>query len=180
MFGTAKGSTGLWTWGCNDACALGRKTDPKKDTEQIYPALVPFFNDKMLMSLSAGDNHMSALDNTGTVYTWGCYRDADGPLGFAKDSDKQLDPTPVTLPCKAVEVVSGENATLALGNNGVVYKWGAVRLNQRTSARNKKKYLEPSPVSSTVRFDRVFSGGMHFFATRKGELYSWGMNNFGQ
>lgn len=144
---------------------------------------------------------MAALLSDGSVYNWGVrfcyynkkltyarlqvYRDANGILGFTGGQTKeQLEPKKVDLGNESVvQIASAENATLALTHTGHIYIWGAYRLQWRTSERTRAKVaaLFPSRVLTTIKFDRISAGGMHFFARSvDGIWYSWGLNNWGQ
>ena len=65
----------MFTWGCNDEGALGRKTD---DGEEYIPGQTLDLQDVMVVQLSAGDSHTAALASNGDVYCWGVFRVSHG------------------------------------------------------------------------------------------------------
>lgn len=184
---TPDGKRQLWTWGCNDNGALGRKTED--DEDQIVPAPVTQLDGKDITHVSCGDSHMTALTSDGKLYSWGCYRDANGIMGFKHGHATEVQPTPelfAELP-HVTQVASGEHSTLILNNRGDLMIWGDHRIGQRVSARKARDLrslaLVPCPVHIKRNvFDMVAAGGFHYFARSKTDkkLYAWGLNNFGQ
>ena len=61
----------VYTWGCNDEGALGRKAS---DGEEYLPGLVDKLDDIRVVQVSAGDSHTAALASDGRVYCWGVFR----------------------------------------------------------------------------------------------------------
>ena len=58
----------VYSWGCNDEFALGRKAENEK-----IPGIVTL--DFQVDAISAGDSHSVACNkNSGLVYFWGSYR----------------------------------------------------------------------------------------------------------
>lgn len=173
----------VWTWGCNDLYCLGRPT--KGESEQSTPNIVKGLEGIDVIQISVGDNHMVALDSTGSVYSWGCYRDSSGILGFKPGINKQLTPEIMTQlnGKKIIQIGSGENISFALTKSGTVYLWGDSRISQRTSSRNnlKQHILLPSPVPSSKKFQSIFCGGYHsLLLATDGSLWAFGLNNFFQ
>ena len=83
--------------------------------------------------VSCGDNHTGAVDISGRVWLWGCYRDANGVLGFpdyeseTRDESvkwfnedlqdyrfSQMEPVAVPGLSAAATISSGENHTVVL------------------------------------------------------------------
>ena len=60
----------MYTWGCNDEGALGRKTPDEDDC--MEPGKVEF--EEEIVQISAGDSHTAAVTKTGRVYAWGAFR----------------------------------------------------------------------------------------------------------
>lgn len=61
----------VFTWGCNDEGALGRKV---KEGEEFSPGCVQGLSDAKVVQISAGDSHTAALTSSGEVYCWGVFR----------------------------------------------------------------------------------------------------------
>lgn len=63
----------IYTWGCNDEGALGRKTEDVDDRDlSAEPAKVPL--PYKIVKVSAGDSHSAALTSTGSIYIWGNFK----------------------------------------------------------------------------------------------------------
>ena len=60
----------MYTFGCNDEGALGRKTPDEDDCS--VPNRVKL--DAFIVQVSAGDSHTGALSDEGKVFIWGCFR----------------------------------------------------------------------------------------------------------
>ncbi|XP_049850064.1 regulator of chromosome condensation-like [Schistocerca gregaria] len=177
------GKESVWTWGCNDLYALGRRTNGEDD--QITPKSITGLTD--VVQVSVGDNHMLALKSNGQVYYWGCYRDMNGILGFKFESKatKQLNPEllDISLKKKIVQIASGENSSFALTDGGKVYVWGDARICLRTSPRTNTRYcgLKPSIILCNQKFKKIFAGGFHvLLIAADGALWALGLNNYSQ
>lgn len=64
-------TTQVYTWGCNDEGALGRKT---AEGEEYQPGVVSSLEHVEVVQVSAGDSHTAALAKNGNVYCWGVFR----------------------------------------------------------------------------------------------------------
>lgn len=153
----------------------------------MIPTPIPNFRGVDIVEVSIGDNHMVALDRKGRVYTWGSYRDLNGVLCFKpnRKEEKQLEPELMAelKKDKIIQIASGENVSLALNNMGKIYIWGSFRYKQKSSFRSsvKSSYLLPNRVYSKEFFVQLASGSFHHLAvSRKNELFTWGLNNYGQ
>lgn len=61
----------VFTWGCNDEGALGRKIE---EGGEYIPGMVDKMEHVKIVQVSAGDSHTAALANNGNVYCWGIFR----------------------------------------------------------------------------------------------------------
>lgn len=61
----------MYTWGCNDEGALGRKTG---EGDEYMPGRVETLNRVKVVQVSGGDSHTAALASNGYVYCWGIFR----------------------------------------------------------------------------------------------------------
>ena len=76
---------GVWCWGCNDDGALGRRTGKDKETsEMLGDETVPERLDDLppIALMACGASHSIVVTAGGEAYSWGSYREAEGPLGF--------------------------------------------------------------------------------------------------
>ncbi|ESZ99102.1 hypothetical protein SBOR_0512 [Sclerotinia borealis F-4128] len=102
--------------------ATERDGDLKKKLQiQTEPMLIPGL--KNIVSLSRGSNHVIAIDNKGTVFTWGAHEQSQ--LG-RRVSDRfrfaALKPSPVLKNCKAV--AGGAYHSFAINKKNQVLAWG--------------------------------------------------------
>ncbi|CAK7267870.1 hypothetical protein SEPCBS57363_002809 [Sporothrix epigloea] len=135
----------------------------------------------------ASDSASFALTEDGRVYGWGTFRASDGILGFSRDVAVQKKPILLPEPKKVKALAMGSNHILALDAKGKLYSWGCPEQNQlgrRCVQRDiKESALRPGGVSIKrgVHIAKIACGSYHSFALdQKGEVYAWGLNNFGQ
>ena len=81
---------------------------------------------KTLTQITAGDNHMCALDSAGAAYCWG--HNSDGELGDGSTADSSV---PVAVDTSGVlagktltQITAGSDHTCALDSTGAAYCWG--------------------------------------------------------
>ncbi len=190
----------VWTWGCNDDCALGR-TGPERS-----PALITALPaDAKVIQVSSGDCHTAMLTSDGRVFACGTYKNSNGYIGFRPGQEKE--PVPALVPGlpshklkgkRAVQIASGVNHTAALLEDGTVHVWGdgeQGQLGRVVRARHKENALcARDPVvfprapgakgrgkAGVPRIVRIFCGEYHCLALdSEHNVYAWGLNNFGQ
>jgi len=107
----------VWAWGWNDAGMLGSITNPW-DRSNI-PIKVPVIEN--IKSVSAGTYHSVALDNNGTVWTWGS--NFMGQLGDGTIKGRLI-PNLISNLNGVKEISAGFLHTLALKEDGTVWAWG--------------------------------------------------------
>src|ERR1700722_9710317 len=108
----------VWTWGCNDDCALGRVTD------EWLPGCVTAggIDRARITSVVCGDSHTLALDSDGQLWSWGTYKDSKGVIGYDAANERQAVPARVrTLSRRVIGIASGENHDLAVTDAGEVF-----------------------------------------------------------
>jgi regulator of chromosome condensation len=130
------------------------------------------------------DSATFALATTGEVYGWGTFRSNEGIFGFDPTTLIQLRPKLISGLSKIVQLATGANHVLALQNNGAVFCWGSGQQNQlgrRILERRATNSLVPMAIGTLKKVDYVGAGAYNSFAVKQtGEVYSWGLNNFGQ
>ncbi|KAL5484939.1 hypothetical protein ACEPAI_7581 [Sanghuangporus weigelae] len=213
----------VWSWGVNDHGALGRQTtdveDPDAPGQLIDPEILEYTpmptakrveEEFRAVQVAAGDSVSVALSDKGAIRAWGCFRAADGLLGFrppsiierenarrkakAKSKPKndidrstlpQLGPLPIPHLAdeKFVQIACGCNHVLALSERGVVYCWGNgqhAELGRKIVERHKIMGLVPTRLL-IQRLVYVAAGAYHSFAIdENGVVYAWGLNSFRQ
>ena len=189
----------LYGWGSSENGCNG---DGKMDGFCLLPKVVDF-NGTKVVRIASGPEHNAAIDEFGSLHTWG--RGHDGRLGHAikADVDYVGVPRPKKVTAKILSLAGGAVA-IACGTKhtacttkavGTILIWGCVhdgRLGQGT--QNKMNVNEPSLLnfdpmtegkSATLNFSFVSCGENHSLAvTSEGGLYAWGATdstwNFGQ
>eukprot|EP00948_MAST-09A_sp_MAST-9A-sp1_P000185 g185.t1 len=149
----------LYSWGCNDDGALGRDTSLIPES-QPGPIHLPHdsstsetkttLENESKLFVTCGDSHACCLnESTGSILTWGTYRDGNGILGRSTSSRRQQkqqvkhctptkrwQPRCLTVPekngasAKFVQIASGDNHCIALTSDNAVYTWGAGHVGQ--------------------------------------------------
>ena len=141
----------VWTWGANDKGQLGigstiNQSNPvavKKSSSEILTDIV---------AIAAGGQHSLALQDNGTIWTWG--HNNQGQLGngtMLTDEDINYIATPIASDEKFIAIAAGENHSMALSDDGTVWSWGD---NSKGQLGNNSfnKALEPQHVHSRDLF----------------------------
>ncbi|KAE8692287.1 putative E3 ubiquitin-protein ligase HERC2-like isoform X2 [Hibiscus syriacus] len=92
---------------------------------EFHPRAIQTFKRKGIhvLSVSAGDEHVVAVDSSGYVYTWG--KGYCGELGHGDEIDKTLPQHLVSLKSQlAVQVCARKRKTFVLVDGGAVYGFG--------------------------------------------------------
>lgn len=181
----------VYTFGCNDEGALGRKTEDEDDCS--VPGKVTL-NHKVVQ-VSAGDSHTAALTDEGKVFIWGTFRDANGSIGLTPEG--KISQTPVELLEKEVivKVSSGVDHLVCLTLEGDIYTVGNAqqgqlgRLAECFSERGGRKGIEALLTPAKVYFKKrhtkysdIWTGQYVTYCEVKGtgEIFAWGLNNYYQ
>ncbi|KAJ9607816.1 hypothetical protein H2200_007895 [Cladophialophora chaetospira] len=200
----------ILTWGVNDQGALGRDTtwegglrdieedaDSDSDSDSGSETAV---NPKEstpgevdLSGLPEGivftqvvctDSATFALTSNGDVYGWGTFRSNEGIFGFDPTTLIQLRPKKINGLSKITQLATGANHVLALQSNGAVFCWGSGQQNQlgrRILERRATNSLVPMSIGTLKKIEYIGAGAYNSFAVKQnGDVYSWGLNNFGQ
>jgi regulator of chromosome condensation len=200
----------ILTWGVNDQGALGRDTawdgglrdmdDADDSDDDSDSGSMTAVNPKEstpaevdMSALPAGivftqvvctDSATFALTTTGEVYGWGTFRSNEGIFGFEPDNLIQNRPKLISGLKKITQLAAGANHVLALTSSGTVYCWGSGQQNQlgrRILERHAAKGLIPGAIGTVKKVVTIGAGAYNSFAVKEnGDVYSWGLNNFGQ
>jgi len=171
----------VYSWGCNDDGALGRSgTESNPELVDKLPIAVS--------DIAAGDSHSIGCNkDLGVIYLWGRYRNVKhgnfmdiikNPLRVGEFEFRRK---------KIQKVVSGAHHTLFLagGQVSAVGEPENENLGRLVLDRHKKEKslglrIERAHYDKT-KYKDIFAGNYHSFAvTESGELYAWGLNNYGQ
>lgn len=142
------------------------------------------------IQISAGDNHIIALNNNGEVLAWG--DNSFGQLGDGTYDNRNI---PVQVRGShgtnhlndIIAISSGAWHSLALNNNGEVFAWGGNIRGQLgsgnfTTRENIPIQVKgPGGVGHLNKVIAISAGERHSLALREDNtLWAWGHNNFGQ
>lgn len=143
--------------------------------------------DTRWVEVAAGDSCSFALTDDGKVYGWGTFRSNEGVFGFTHDTYIAYRPIRIPELKNITSIKAGANHALALDTKGAVFAWGSGQQNQlgrRVIERTKIEGLKPREFGlpkGKKAIETIETGGYHSFAISKtGDVYSWGLNNFGE
>ena len=127
--------------------------------------------------LSAGDSHVCAILDDGTVHCWG--RNDSGQLGDGTTVNRSS-PVPVSNLSTAVSIAAGQNHTCALLSSGVVRCWGDNSSGQLGNGTLTSS-TTPVAVSGLVNVVSIAVGLNHSCAVVvDGIVHCWGDNQIFQ
>jgi alpha-tubulin suppressor-like RCC1 family protein len=107
----------LWAWGDNSSGQLGTG----QDFNEALPVKVGSDNDWYPM-ISAGESHVLALKNDGSLWAWG--RNDSGQLGDGTN-DNQYVPVLIASGHQWVSISAGTTLSLAIRTDGSLWAWGS-------------------------------------------------------
>lgn len=177
---TSDGS--LYSFGSGTNFCLGHG---EQQNEQ-RPRRVEFFR-RMgihIVRVSAGDEHVVALDSNGLVYTWG--KGYCGALGHGDEMDKT---TPQFLSCLknhiAIQVCASKRKTFVLTNDGSLYGFGWMGFGSLgfPDRGASDKITKPMVLNSlkSHRISQVSTGLYHtLVVTNRGRVLGFGDNERAQ
>ncbi|BDR52142.1 hypothetical protein KIM372_00490 [Bombiscardovia nodaiensis] len=176
----AIGSDGdLYAWGRNDAGQIGDNST----TNRLQPTKVITPNGVKFLKISAGPSNSFALGSDNHWYAWGF--NTSGQLGTGTTSN-QLKPQAISMPAGVgayTQVSPGRDHTLAIGDNGTTYAWGANNSGQLgdNTTSNKLSPVAVQTPAGVYQFTQVSAGSGHSIGIGdNGQAYSWGSNQYGQ
>ncbi|SEL27203.1 RCC1 domain-containing protein [Paenibacillus sp. OK003] len=186
-YGTAVRKDGtVWSWGVDSYGQLG--VGASKLRQKIYASQVKGPGDvgylKNIVSVSAGRNHTVAIDEDGTIWTWG--KNSFGELGKPDILSSNI-PVHLSDAFNQVKAVSaGSSFTIALKSDGTVWGWGNNSYGQFGDGTLQDSYTPvqvkgPTGEGFLDQIVAIRSGGSHTLALRvDGTVWSWGGNYSGQ
>ncbi len=126
------------------------------------------------VALATGNGTFFALNDHGTVYSWGT--GFDGALGYAKLQN--FTPRPLPIP-QVTAVAAAGNSAYAVSADGKVWAWGANNQGQLGNATTISH--QPSPLSGMPTIVDVAAGYNTAYAlSADGHVWAWGDNSSGQ
>ncbi|XP_072351447.1 probable E3 ubiquitin-protein ligase HERC4 [Scyliorhinus torazame] len=169
----------LFAWGQNTYGQLGIDT---KGASQPVPQCVTSLTGMPVAQITAGGEHSFALSLSGAVFGWG--RNNRGQLGL-KDTEDRYEPNHVKLleRKKTIHISCGEEHTVVLTKDGLVYTFGAGSYGQ-LGHNSTKDEIKPHLVGYLFgkRVSQIACGSYHtlVFVASSGKIYSFGRGEKGQ
>jgi alpha-tubulin suppressor-like RCC1 family protein len=151
-----------WTWGENNDGQLGDETtDNKSSPVQTIAGGTDW------KQISCGDNHMLAIKNDGTCWTWG--RNNYGQLGDETTDDRS---SPVAYGTDWKQVDGGQDHSAAIKNDGTCWVWGTNIGDEENDGRlGTNDLIDRSSPVQTIMADTnwlyVSAGYVNTFGIRK-------------
>jgi alpha-tubulin suppressor-like RCC1 family protein len=173
-YGLGVTTTGIaYAWGNNSNGQLGDNTVVSKRTPVAVCGGLTF------KQISGGINNLSlAITTTGIAYVWG----NNNAGGFGNNATANRS-TPVAV-CGGLtfsQVSAGENTSYGIITTGIGYAWGRNSSGQLGDNTVVSKLTPVTFCGVKLSFTRL-DGGIHktLGLTAIGEVYSWGLNDYGQ
>ena len=166
----------LYAFGDNTDGALGNGTS----TDVSVPTVIALPGGVTPTGGAAGGDHSLVIGSNGVLYAWGL--GTDGQLGNGTTTSSST-AVQVSLPLGVVPVAvaAGDDHSLALGSNGILYAWGYNGFGQlgtgtTTSEATPVTVTLPAGVTATA-----ISAGTDFSLAlgSDGNVYAWGDGNLG-
>ena len=174
---------GVWDWDGTLQVLARRLESPGSNTEMtdvwgyVPPAQVPGL--PRIVAIDSGSYLGVALDDTGTVWTWG--NNFFGQLGVGAPSPVgTIVPAQVVNLTNVVAISGGESHVLALVDDGSVWGWGS---NSPGHLGDGTIADRPAPVQVHGLSDivAISAGFNHSLAVQSdGTVWAWGYNLRGQ
>ncbi|MEB3328974.1 MAG: hypothetical protein VKQ33_07060 [Candidatus Sericytochromatia bacterium] len=166
----------IWAWGTDRHGALG-----DGEATRALPHLPTAITGHTgVQSLAAGQRHVLALRQDGTVLAWG--GNDSGQLGDGTREARQV-PVPVPGLKDVTAIAAGAEFSMALTRDGQVWTWGDNddgELGHKGLALHHEA-LSPQRVERLTEVIAIAAGGGHALALRRdGTAWGWGANHFGE
>ena len=147
-------------------------------TIAILETAAPVTRPGLRYSLAIGKDHVLALKNDGSVWSWG--RNHTGQLGVTGGSFDRGVAYPVSGISNVVAVAAGASHSLALDSSGHVWGWGANNAGQLGDG-TQNSYSVPTQNAILSNVVAIAAGDNHSAAiTADGAVWTWGYNQFGE
>lgn len=172
----------VYSWGSGTNFCLGHG----EQHNELQPRPIQSFRRRGIhvVHVSAGDEHVVALDSSGYVYTWG--KGYCGALGHGDEIDKT---TPIPLTCLkghlAVQVCASKRKTFVLVDDGSLYGFGWMGFGSLgfPDRGMSDKVLKPQVLNSlrAHHISQVSTGLYHsVVVTSRGLMFGFGDNERAQ
>ena len=150
------------------------------------PVTLKTLSDKTVVMVACGSEHSLALTDLGDVYSWG--RGFEGQLGISKVTT--VSSTPKYLKAlrghPVAKVACGHSHSLVLTKAGELFTWGEGRCGQLGCGVQRACFIPQQVIFKNRQeqpitiVDMAGGSGHSGAVTASGDLYMWGLNNYGQ
>lgn len=127
-------------------------------------------------TVSAGQSHVIATKQNGTLWAWG--RNVEGQLGTG-DNTSQSTPVQVGADSDWKRVYAGITHTLAIKQNGSLWAWG-VNTNGELGDGTQIARNSPLQIGADYDWAEISAHGHSLALKNNGALWAWGLNTSGQ
>jgi alpha-tubulin suppressor-like RCC1 family protein len=166
----------IYSVGSNNYGTLGDYGETKK-INMISSA----FHEEKIVAVSSGQDHSSAITETGKLYTWGWNQ--YGQLGDGTTTNKS---TPTLIDAfngeKIVAVSLGASHSSAITETGKLYIWGYNYYGQLGDGTTTN--ISTPTLIDSFGGEKVVAVSLGYYhssaITETGKLYTWGLNNYGR
>ncbi|QHE53616.1 Ig-like domain-containing protein [Pontibacillus sp. HMF3514] len=162
----------VWSWGSNEFDQLGQHKYIPTGTKRVAEQVLGLEN---IVEINSYRSHNLALDEDGTVWTWG--ENWGGQMSSGLESTKNPFEVEGLPPIKSI--ATGSFHSLALDKYGNVWSWGVNDFNQRN--QDDRDYAKPYLVPGLSNIVTIAAGDAHNLAIdSSGQVWAWGNNSFGE
>lgn len=165
----------VWMWGEDVEGLMGGGTLTKSwenGRKQFTPAPVSGLDG--VVQIAAGQSHMLALRNDGTVWAWGANKRWQLGVG---DHQARARPTRVPSLNGVTRILAEAGMSAARLSNGTWVVWGAAPSTMPETDNGRPSVETPSPLPGLLRDAVDLANGVALF--RDGTVRTWGGNDFG-
>ena len=165
----------VWMWGEDVEGLMGGGTLTKSwenGRAQFTPARVSGLDG--VVQIAAGQRHMLALRNDGTVWAWGANKHWQLGVG---DDQARARPTRVPTLSGITRILADAGMSAARLANGTWVVWGAAPSTMPETGNGRQSVKTPSPLPGLLHDAVDLANGVALF--RDGTVRTWGGNDFG-
>lgn len=160
----------LWSWGSGSSGEMGVGNTSTRYVPDKIPGVTTW------KTVSAGYNHVLALQEDGSLWAWGS--NSRGELGDGTWGNK-LVPTKISAE-KWIHVAAGLRYSVAVKADGTLWSWGANDNGQLGLGSNLEKSA-PVKIGTASDWASVTVSSAHTLAVKTdGSLWAWGRGDSGQ
>jgi len=172
-YGMAMKTNGtLWGWGQNTS-NLGMG----ENAGSVVPAPLQVGTDTDWNILACGGQHVLAIKDNGTLWTWGS--NIYGQVGLNSSWSNFFSPQQLGS-STWIAVSGGESHSLGIKSDGTLWSWGANDKGQ-LGIGNNGQHSAPVQVGNASNWVKVAAAyGTSFAIKSDGTLWGWGDNTYGQ